>query len=150
MVQLAGQFHREPELLALALIQSSDDADFVDLDAIGADSGSASGFEGAVARRLVVHRERDPRLRRQKIDDSLARRQSISCEACGFDFEERYGELGAGYTHVHHIVPLHISGPVVTTLEDLVLVCANCHVMVHRRIPWKSPEDLKGIISQNS
>ena len=29
------------------------------------------------------------------------------CQVCDVDFEERYGELGRGYMHVHHIMPLH-------------------------------------------
>lgn len=29
---------------------------------------------------------------------------------CGFDFEERYGLLGKGFLHIHHLRPLHTIG----------------------------------------
>jgi predicted HNH restriction endonuclease len=51
---------------------------------------------------------------------------------CGFDFERAYGELGRGYAHVHHKRPLsERDGDEVTRLEDLAVVCANCHAMIH-------------------
>ena len=59
------------------------------------------------------------------------------CQICGFDFEQVYGELGAKYIHVHHIVPLADIGKeyAVNPVEDLIPVCANCHCMIHRRKP---------------
>jgi 5-methylcytosine-specific restriction protein A len=71
----------------------------------------------------------------------------VACETCGFDFEKVYGELGHGFIHVHHKVPLHFSGETKSTLDDLLLVCVNCHQMIHRHSPWKTPEELKAIIS---
>lgn len=107
----------------------------------------ASSLEGQVLRRLVTTRERDPKLRNAKIDQSRSARGDISCEICGFDFEKVYGDLGAGYIHVHHVIPLHFSGQVNTTLDDLILVCVNCHQMIHRdRSRWKTPEELRQII----
>ncbi|MGR6521802.1 HNH endonuclease [Rhodococcus erythropolis] len=107
----------------------------------------AEAVEGRVVQRLVKTRERDPRLRRSKIAQSRKDRGSIACEICGFDFERRYGELGEGFTHVHHKVPLHFSGEVKSTLDDLILVCVNCHQMIHRRSPWKTPDELRQIIT---
>ena len=83
--------------------------------------------------RFIRVAERNPKLRRAKIAQARNERGSISCETCGFDFEDAYGDLGDGYIHVHHKVPLHFSGQVENTLDDLILVCANCHVMIHRR-----------------
>jgi len=147
MNKLAEQFRAEPELLALSLARSVEDEEYVDLDEADTDA-TASAFEGAVARRLVIHRERDPKLRARKVEEARIRRGSIACETCGFDFEDTYGELGHDYTHVHHRVPLHVSGPVRTELADLILVCANCHVMVHRRTPWKTPEQLVAVMEE--
>lgn len=41
----------------------------------------------------------------------IARKKCIEnygckCFVCGMDFEKTYGELGKGFIHVHHIVPL--------------------------------------------
>ena len=43
--------------------------------------------------------------------DRAARLACIShygpvCTICGLVFEERYGAIGTGYIHVHHLVPL--------------------------------------------
>ncbi|MBD4677824.1 HNH endonuclease, partial [Xanthomonas citri pv. citri] len=56
------------------------------------------------------------------------------------------GEHGAGYIEVHHRVPLHVSGTVMTSLEDLALLCSNCHRMIHRRRPWLTVEQLNELV----
>lgn len=57
------------------------------------------------------------------------------CLACGFNFKEKYGELGKNFIEVHHVNPL-------SSLEeeikidpkmDLVPLCSNCHRMIHRK-----------------
>jgi 5-methylcytosine-specific restriction enzyme A len=60
----------------------------------------------------------------------------LICEVpnCGFDFKKRYGAIGDGYAQVHHLVPLKnapFDGRKIF-LKDLAVVCANCHVMIHR------------------
>jgi 5-methylcytosine-specific restriction protein A len=44
-------------------------------------------------------------------------------------------------------VPLHFTGEIENKLADLILVCANCHVMIHRRSPWRTPEQLEALIA---
>ncbi|WP_365305597.1 HNH endonuclease [uncultured Thiodictyon sp.] len=52
---------------------------------------------------------------------------------CNFDFETTYGSVGSRFAHVHHLRPLsQTTAPMVTTLKDLAVVCANCHAIVHR------------------
>ena len=50
------------------------------------------------------------------------------------DFENMYGELGKGFIHVHHIVPISMIGKEykIDPIKDLVPVCPNCHAMLHR------------------
>lgn len=103
--------------------------------------------EGRVIERLVRVAERDPKLRKAKIAQSRKERGSIACETCGFDFEAVYPGLGDGFIHVHHVKPLSITGVVENELKDLILLCANCHVMIHRRSPWKEPDELRAIIT---
>ncbi|WP_280478452.1 HNH endonuclease [Nocardia asiatica] len=110
-----------------------------------------SAIEGTVVRRLVRSRERNPRLRAEKIARARADRGHIGCEVCGFDFEKVYGPLGDGFIHVHHLIPLHVTGEIQTTTDDLVLLCANCHQMVHRARPgWLTPTELRTIIATNA
>jgi 5-methylcytosine-specific restriction protein A len=71
------------------------------------------------------------------------------CKVCLASFEERYGEIGKGFIHVHHLVPVSRIGPdyLIDPVKDLVPVCPNCHAMLHtREIPY-SVEELKFIIS---
>jgi 5-methylcytosine-specific restriction protein A len=59
-----------------------------------------------------------------------------TCQACGFSFEDAYGELGTGYIEAHHLVPVaELAGRPrkVNATHDFAVVCANCHRMLHRR-----------------
>ncbi|MCK5747644.1 MAG: HNH endonuclease [Oricola sp.] len=62
-------------------------------------------------------------------------------------FEERYGNVGRGFIEVHHTRPVHELWPGdKTTLADLVLICANCHRMIHRQRPWLSLDESRATV----
>jgi 5-methylcytosine-specific restriction protein A len=45
---------------------------------------------------------------------------------------------------VHHRRPLaEASGPVTTRIEDLAILCANCHRAIHQTRPLLSVEDFR-------
>ena len=100
--------------------------------------------EGSVQKVLVNRYERDPKARTKCIAYHGAR-----CKVCDMDFEERYGQIGEGFIHVHHIRPL--SGPGakrrIDPKKDLVPVCPNCHAMLHRTDPPMDIKDLRRLIS---
>jgi 5-methylcytosine-specific restriction protein A len=102
---------------------------------INAEDAEAAGFEGAMRKRFVLHRRREGKMRRAKIEEAIAIYGMLICEVpkCGFDFEKRYGKLGEGYAQVHHLIPLKKAPPAgrPVKLGDLAIVCANCHVMIH-------------------
>ena len=86
--------------------------------------------EGGEELFVSVRRERDPRLR----EDAVAI-HGFNCMACGFNFGEFYGEIGKKFIEVHHVVPLSEAGRTKTNPEtDLIVLCANCHRIIHRRI----------------
>ena len=93
--------------------------------------------EGEKQKQLVTHRRREFKLRNAKIKQVLSLNEGkLVCEVprCGFDFYRKYGDLGYGYAHVHHLIPLAKTGKEKTTkLDDLAIVCANCHAMIHRK-----------------
>lgn len=99
--------------------------------------------------RLVSHlrRERSRSLVESKKRAVLAETGTLACEACGFDFRVRYGEVGEGFCEVHHKKPLgendHSS---VTTLADLAVVCSNCHRIIHRSACALSVEELRRVL----
>ena len=99
--------------------------------------------EGSVRRITVNSFERDPKARQACI-----RHNGVLCAVCGFDFEATYGDIGKGFTHVHHKRPLSSlrSSYRVNPKNDLVPVCPNCHSMLHRRDPPYDVEQLRAII----
>lgn len=117
------------------------------------DEPSPTGFgprsEGD--RRLVRHYrlERDRELVVAK--KSAYRRQHghLGCEVCGFDFNVVYGALGRDFCEVHHVKPLgQARGPRRTRLEDLAVVCANCHRAMHLECPPVGVARLRRILHE--
>jgi len=101
------------------------------------------GNEGQVLSRIHRYRERDRKLAVKKKEKFLAENSRIYCEACGFDFEKKYGERGADFIECHHTKPVSELEPNgKTKVSDLVLLCSNCHRIVHRKKPWLSFEQL--------
>jgi 5-methylcytosine-specific restriction protein A len=75
----------------------------------------------------------------------------LACEACGFDFRERYGERGEGFIECHHLSAVSTLRPGQRTrLSELALVCSNCHRMIHRRTPWLALDELRALVSVQS
>jgi HNH endonuclease len=117
-------------------------------DPLMAAVNSMTAREGRL--KLVEHfrRERNREIIKAKKQQVLRVTGCLTCEACGFDFERVYGYLGRGFCEVHHKVPLAEVGTEVTTrLEDLAILCANCHRMIHRTNPFKSIEELKQLVT---
>lgn len=107
----------------------------------GPDEISGRGYrEGSVHRVEVNLYERDPAARQ-----ACLRHYGLACAVCGLLFEERYGDLGADYIHVHHLVPVSEIGDSyeVDPVRDLRPICPNCHAMVHRRDPPLTVEELR-------
>jgi len=57
----------------------------------------------------------------------------LYCERCGLGAGDLYpAEIGTPFLEVHHIRPLsEAQGVQRTVLSDLMLVCANCHRVIH-------------------
>lgn len=98
--------------------------------------------EGRLLRTWQAKRERDPKLRRQKIQQIKQRGGAVACSVCSFDFSATYGDRGRDFIEVHHVLPLHVSGETTTRLDDLALLCSNCHRMIHRGA-WMTPNQLR-------
>ena len=85
-------------------------------------------------RRLVLHleRERNQTVVRKK----KAQAASRDCEVCRFSFGRDYGTHAADYCEVHHLLPLsEIEHATETRMEDLAILCSNCHRVVHLKNP---------------
>lgn len=100
-------------------------------------------------RRLVSHYriERDRKIAREKVARFKAEHGTVHCEACAFSFDEVYEDYAKGVIDVHHIRPLASLLPnTMTKLSDLMLLCPNCHRVVHRKKTPLTPAELGGLL----
>jgi len=100
-------------------------------------------YEGAKKQVYVNSYERNRGAR-----DRCVKRYGARCIICGFDFEKTYGEIGRDVIHVHHLKPLSDIGEKyrVDPINDLCPVCPNCHVIIHKKNPPYSIDEVMAII----
>jgi hypothetical protein len=107
--------------------------------------------EGERSQRESTFFRRNPRLREEAI-----KHHGLRCIACGLDFGERYGSVATGYIEIHHLNPLAerrdaaAGKPLMTLLDDVKPLCANCHRVVHRRQPPMSIAELRACLERES
>ena len=107
---------------------------------------ASEALEGKPIYKLHLLRERDKTLiaKKKKLASDAGK---LFCEACGFDFQKVYGELGEGFIECHHNNPLaERKTNEKTSPSDLTLLCSNCHRMIHRTKKWLTVEQLKRLI----
>jgi 5-methylcytosine-specific restriction protein A len=103
--------------------------------------------EGRLLTRVHRSRERNPALVKKKKAQVLQEKGRLACEVCDFDFFDVYGDRGKGFIECHHLIPVRDLRPGSRTkLNDLALLCANCHRMVHARSRWLDLDDLRSLI----
>ena len=96
--------------------------------------------------RLHIERENDRKVITEAKRQWIADDPKLRCSICKFSFVDNYGVAGQGYVEAHHntpIVKLSKGELALTTVEDLIPVCANCHRMLHRK-PYPTSDELRG------
>ena len=100
--------------------------------------------EGKLRTRFHKFRERNTKTVKKKKDDFHKKNGRLYCEVCDFDFMEEYGSRGDGFIECHHTKFLSdYDESTKTNITDLVLLCSNCHRMIHRKKPWLSVDELR-------
>lgn len=144
------EFSSDPMKLAMvaAAIRATVDAHVSDGELQGEEEpGCQEAEEGRVLTRLHRVRERKRKLVEAKKKLALKETGQLTCEACGFDFVSKYGPTAEGIIDVHHTKPVHTLMPGDTTkLDDLALLCANCHRVVHSATKWLTIEQVKELV----
>lgn len=113
--------------------------------------GGYEATEGKVKLAIHKNRERDRRL----VDEAKAafklEHGRVYCEICNFSFEEKYGEHGQNYIEAHHVKPVaDLEVGETTSISDLIMVCSNCHRMIHhKRDGLLDVDELKALIIPN-
>jgi predicted HNH restriction endonuclease len=65
-----------------------------------------------------------------------------TCEICGFSFESRYG-IKKDCLVAHHLSPIGSRRKaVLAKIDDILLVCPNCHAVAHTEAPPVAPPRL--------
>lgn len=133
---------------AMAIKASIESVDAIgEINQIDDDAVQSEAEEGRVLSRVHKVRERSRKLIMDKKSSVLRNGGRLACEACDFDFSDFYGERGSGFIEVHHTTPLHSLLPgMKTRLDDLALLCANCHRMIHAKSHWISIDELRSMI----
>lgn len=127
------------------------DINYYDIEELGTWSivSNTEFSEGDI--RIYQHRkiERNPKVVKLAKECFKIRHDGrLFCELCGFDFSVKYGEMGDGFIEAHHKKPISQIDPrEKTKIEDLIMVCSNCHSMLHTGEEWLSPEALKLMIN---
>ena len=124
---------REPNLTEQNVDFSNDDEGFV---------------EGKEVLKKHILRERNHYIKIQAIKKFKdAHEGRLYCEICGFDFFKKYGDIGKNFIEAHHTKPIsEMKENERTKIEDIVLICSNCHSMIHRKRPWLNKENIKKLM----
>lgn len=95
--------------------------------------------EGTIRTRPTTYYERNSNARIECINH-----YGLKCLVCGFSFEEKYGEIGKNFIHVHHLKQMSERKKKYNfnPIDDLRPLCPNCHHMVHKRLPPYTIEEL--------
>lgn len=96
--------------------------------------------------RLHFRIERNP-----SISEKVKKEKGYICEACGFDFTTKYGNLGEKFIEAHHLKPiasLAIGDTELNIKTDFAVLCSNCHRMIHRLEDPSKLGQLKTILKE--
>lgn len=110
---------------------------------------AASGTEGR--KKMVAHvlRERNKGLVKEKKKSFTAMYGRLYCECCSLAPADMYGSVLDGLIEAHHRIPLSECAEDevrVTSLDDLVLLCRNCHGAAHRLNPMPALDALRALL----
>jgi hypothetical protein len=111
------------------------------------DGDDRLGLEGGRSWRLHLMIERNRGNIKRKKEQVKRDTGSLDCDACGFNFAGFYGDLGGDFCEVHHRLPLsQVDAPLRPDLDDLAIVCSNCHRMIHKTCPMMSVEEFREML----
>lgn len=84
---------------------------------------------------------RNTRLSQSDINQ-IKKAHGYICKACGIDFAKFYPDIGEDFIEAHHMIPysdMKDGAKRKLNEDDFVMLCPNCHSMIHR---LENPADL--------
>jgi len=104
--------------------------------------------EGKAKYALHTRKERNKKLVALKKKLAFDNNPLLPCEICETSLKEKYGDTGEKVIEAHHLFPIsQLTEETEMKLDDLILVCPNCHRMIHHKRPWLSIETLKSLLT---
>jgi putative restriction endonuclease len=108
----------------------------------------ASFKEGKKSLREHICRERNPKVIKIAKDNFIVKHGKLYCEACGFRFTDKY-DLIDEFIEGHHIIPIsELPEDTETKPEDIIMLCSNCHRVIHKKRPWLKRNELKKLFKK--
>ena len=90
-------------------------------------SPAQSALEGRQHEYSAISRSRNGALRLAALQAAKG-----TCAVCAMDFSSVLGGIGSAVLEVHHRKQLSsYDVPTVTSIDDLAVVCSNCHALIH-------------------
>ncbi len=145
--QIWKEFADNPKYLRQVALGIVENIDLKSASEPTFDSEEEEFPEGKILYRQHKYRERNRRIV-EKVKNNALKKGKLYCQVCGFNFYETYGELGRGYIECHHTKPVsEYKSKSKTRVEDMALVCSNCHRMLHRKRPWLTLNKLSSLLT---
>ena len=133
---------RRPKAVAVLYLAVEDESAITEVS----DDTSISlqtAIEGGKALITHFHRERSRQLLAAKRRAYKSAYGHLSCECCGLSELELPQDIGEACYEIHHLRPVgDRQMPEITHLDDLAILCANCHRLIHRTSPMISVSQL--------
>ena len=127
--------------------------DYISDDIVEDESGEKKEETLIEKRRKKLHRITE----RSSTNSRKVKQQlGYTCEVCGFNFKEKYGDISLNkrkeeFIEAHHKIPVHTlpeNETIEFKIEDFAVLCSNCHRMAHKRKDPYTIEELKELIKE--
>ena len=82
---------------------------------------------------MQIIRERDQTLRRRKLNEVIGEIRCECCDTRGEAYQGLQKEIPKERIfEIHHLIPIsQYDGAKITDLDEVALLCANCHRAIH-------------------
>lgn len=106
-----------------------------------------TGKEGRMLTRVHAYKERDRKFAAMaKKHYKTKNGGKLWCVACDLQPEALYDDRGERCIEAHHKIPIEELQPdSITRIDDMAMVCANCHRVIHSRKPCLTIEEVRAL-----
>ena len=110
-----------------------------------------AGVEGRFLTRTHVYRERDRTFAKHvRAHYAALADGAVQCHACGTMPTDTYGPAGDSCLELHHKTPIaQLQPDSVTAVDDMALVCSNCHRVIHSRTPCFTIDEMADLVTRS-